>query len=77
MACIVGMQQALGVLCSVHCAVLHVPPAQMDAPKPSQVAAAATEAMLAACGTAGNRDLEPHIPALVSIASGGCVCCCC
>lgn len=22
--------------------------------------------MLAACGTAGNRDLEPHVPALVS-----------
>lgn len=33
-----------------------------------QVAAAATEAMLAACGTAGNRDLEPHIPALVGAA---------
>lgn len=32
-----------------------------------QVAAAATEAMLAACGTAGNRDLEPHIPALVCV----------
>ncbi|KAI7836488.1 hypothetical protein COHA_009640 [Chlorella ohadii] len=31
-----------------------------------EVAAAATEAMLAACATAGNRDLEPHIPALVS-----------
>ena len=30
------------------------------------MAAAATAAMLAACGTAGNRDLEPHIPALVS-----------
>lgn len=34
-----------------------------------QVAAAATEAMLAACGTAGNRDLEPHIPALVGAES--------
>lgn len=33
---------------------------------PLQVSAAAAEAMLAACGTAGNRDLEPHIPALVS-----------
>lgn len=31
-----------------------------------QVSTAASEAMLAACGTAGNRDLEPHIPALVS-----------
>jgi hypothetical protein len=31
-----------------------------------EVAAAATEAMLAACATTGNRDLEPHIPALTS-----------
>lgn len=31
-----------------------------------QVSAAATAAMLAAFPTAGNRDLEPHIPALVS-----------
>lgn len=35
-------------------------------PHPRQVSAAATAAMLVACVTAGNRDLEPHIPALVS-----------
>ena len=32
----------------------------------SEVAAAAHSAMLACCQTAGNRDLEPHVPALVS-----------
>jgi hypothetical protein len=41
---------------------LRLPPA----PPLAQVSAAATAAMLAACATAGNRDLEPHTPALVS-----------
>ena len=31
-----------------------------------EVSAAATAAMLSACATAGNRDLEPHVPALVN-----------
>ncbi|KAL4853476.1 Elongation factor 3 [Chlorella vulgaris] len=50
-----------------HCMVAVVPRvSECMVDTRGEVAAGATAAMLAACGTAGNRDLEPHVPALVS-----------